>query len=206
MTLGDSFEKTNSFYVINAYRMEFSKCCSVVWRGKNPFNLSFIRSQCGAITKVVKATQKTHAYCQFRVLEGVLKKRLLLLMMLMPAFKCLAQPDEWICRIDFESQCTVSKGCDALGSKDDGNTKPVVAEFDATGKFSLCMYSGCYEGEGTVHTTEPFLSISKIKAKWTGTGEHDTNVFIVLDREEKLGMFKAASFIQPIICGEIANE
>ena len=115
--------------------------------------------------------------------------------------------EEWSCHVDFESQCTIDPhGCSAYGAKNDGNTKPVFARFDTEGNFRVCMYTGCYEGKGVVHTTEPYLSISKNRVNWTGTQGESTNVFIFLDRKENIGAFKAISFVQPIICAEINGK
>ena len=115
------------------------------------------------------------------------------------ALTSLAVAEEWSCGVHFESQCFES-ACSADGHKDDGNTKPVFAQFDDSGKFLICMYSGCFEGKGRVLTTSPFLSIMKERVSWTGTNARETDVFIVLERNELIGMFKADTFVQPIVC------
>ena len=129
----------------------------------------------------------------------------LFLLILGWAFSSSAHANSWACRVDFESQCS-SDGCAAEGFSGDGDTKPVFAHFDATGMFSLCMYTGCYEGLGKVNTESTFLTISKFNTRWSGTGDHPTDVFIFLDRADGLGMFKAATFVQPIICKLTAVE
>ena len=116
-----------------------------------------------------------------------------------------AAAEHWACGVHFESQCSES-GCSAYGDRDDGNTKPVFAQFDESGNFQICMYTGCFEGQGKVLTTKPFLSITKEGVSWTGTDGEDTDVFIVLERKENIGMFKAASFVQPIICTIVAGK
>lgn len=121
------------------------------------------------------------------------------------ALASLAAAEGWRCEIDFESQCTES-GCTAFGHKDDGNMKPVFAEFDDSGSFRICMYSGCYQGKGTVLTSEPFLSIVKEEARWTGTSSPSADVFIVLDLQTNIGMFKASSFVQPIRCKLLGHQ
>lgn len=130
-------------------------------------------------------------------------------MAVLSVFLCLAIPkaaaEEWVCGVHFESQCTESR-CSAHGDKDDGNTKPVFAQFDDEGNFRLCMYSGCYEGKGRVLTTDPFLSIVQEQVKWTGTNPDYTDIFIVLQRNELIGMFKAISFVQPILCEVIKDQ
>lgn len=113
--------------------------------------------------------------------------------------------EEWTCGVHFESQCADSE-CSAYGEKDDGNTKPVFAQFDEEGNFRICMYSGCYEGKGLVLTTAPFFSIMQEDAEWTGTNPDETDVFIVLERKELFGMFKASSFVQPIVCNVVEQD
>ena len=109
----------------------------------------------------------------------------------------------WVCGVHFESQCDAS-GCAAHGNKGDGNTKPVSAQFDDQGHFRICMYSRCYEGKGRVLTTSPFLSITQERVTWNGANPDETDIFIVLERKELVGMFKAASFVQPIVCDAIS--
>jgi len=107
--------------------------------------------------------------------------------------------ERWACGVDFISECFDSK-CSSYGEKDDGNRKPVFALFDEEGNFQICMYTGCYEGKGQVLTTAPFFSIMKEDVEWTGTNSDNTDVFIVLHRKELFGMFKADTFVQPIVC------
>lgn len=116
-----------------------------------------------------------------------------------------ALAEEWSCGVHFESQCADSK-CSAHGEKDDGNTKPVSAHFDDEGNFQICMYSGCYEGKGKVLTTTPFLSIVQDGVEWTGTSPDKTDIFIVLERNELFGMFKASTFVQPMICNVVEQD
>ena len=113
--------------------------------------------------------------------------------------------EQWACGVHFESQCAYSR-CSANGEKDDGNTKPVGAQFDEEGNFLICMYSGCYEGKGKVLTTTPFLSIMQEDVEWTGTNPNKTDVFIVLERNELFGMFKADTFVQPIVCRVVEQD
>ena len=76
----------------------------------------------------------------------------------------------------------------------------MYALFDDNGRFQICMYTGCFEGIGKVLTTSPFLSITKERVRWTGTNAWETDIFIVLERKELIGMFKADTFVQPITC------
>ena len=111
----------------------------------------------------------------------------------------------WSCSVHFESQCSDST-CVAFGEEDDGNKKPVSALFNEDGYFRICIYTGCYDGKGQVLTTAPFLSIMQEDVEWKGSNPNKTDVFIVLERKELLGMFKADSFVQPIICKVVKRD
>lgn len=55
-------------------------------------------------------------------------------------------------------------------------------------------------------TTAPFLSIMQDDVDWTGTNLNKADVFIVLERKELFGMFKADTFVQPVICSVVERD
>lgn len=125
-------------------------------------------------------------------------KKYVYLLFLLICFDSFAKTVSWGCEIEFESSCS-EYGCSA-STPEDGETIPLFATFDSNGEFMLCMYTGCYEGQGTVHTEDPFLSISKADAEWAGTGTETTHVFIVVENDTGVAMFKAGPFVQPMLC------
>jgi len=70
-------------------------------------------------------------------------------LVLLPGFSCTA---EWDCKPDVEVQRT-SEACSV--AKDQG-TIPIGLSFDSHGTFSLCAYSGCWEGKGKVVQSRHF--------------------------------------------------
>ncbi|MDF0532837.1 hypothetical protein PY479_00935 [Shewanella sp. A32] len=147
---------------------------------------------------------KSHLFKEVNCLSYGAQQPMLMkfLMTLILLLWCITgvQAQSWDCQIDFESRCTPADGCSTFGAKGDDNTKPVSVAFDSAGNFDICIYSGCYQGQGAVLSTSPFLSITEADAEWVGVTPRRTNVFIVLDIKENIGMFKADVFAQPMTC------
>lgn len=115
-----------------------------------------------------------------------------------------AHAEVWNCRNDIEVQC-VSGECSSVAEQ--GSFTPMSLAFSSTGSFSLCAYSGCWDGEGTVVSMAPFLVITLAKAEWSdpsSEGELDADVMIAFDRQDKIALIKARSFATPLHCK--ANE
>ncbi len=111
-----------------------------------------------------------------------------------------AHADVWNCRNDIEVQCA---GGDCSAETEPGNFTPMSLAFSSTGSFSLCAYSGCWDGEGTVVSTAPFLVITHARAEWSdpsSNGERDADVMIALDREDGIAVIKASGFATPLHC------
>lgn len=110
------------------------------------------------------------------------------------------QADVWNCRNDVEVQC-VSGTCSA--ETEEGDFTPMSLAFSSTGSFSLCAYSGCWDGEGTVVSTKPFLVITQANAAWSdpsSNGERDADVMIAFDRQDAIAIVKAGAFATPLHC------
>lgn len=112
----------------------------------------------------------------------------------------LSFADRWDCHVDVEVQCS-DELCNAYPG-DIVSKPPVGATFDTEGNFSICAYAGCYVGKGLATRQGPFLSIAHESATWTDS-DIPKPVFIVLDTTDNFGLFKAATFVQPMICKKL---
>lgn len=117
-----------------------------------------------------------------------------------------AQAEVWNCRNDVEVQCARGE-CDA--EAEEGHFTPMSLAFSSTGSFSLCAYSGCWDGEGRVVSTAPFLVITHAKAEWSdpsSNGERDADVMIAFDRQDRIAVIKAGSFATPLHCRPLEDD
>jgi hypothetical protein len=110
-----------------------------------------------------------------------------------------AHADVWNCRNNIEVQCSDGE----CGAAEEGGFTPMSLAFSSTGSFSLCAYSGCWDGEGTVVSSEPFLVITHANAEWSdpsSNGERDADVMIAFDPKDGVAIIKAAGFATPLHC------
>ncbi len=122
------------------------------------------------------------------------------------SFCAHAHADVWNCRNDIEVQCA-GGACSA--EVEQGSFTPMSLAFSSTGSFSLCAYSGCWDGEGMVVSTAPFLVIAHAKAEWSdpsSNGERDADVLIAFDPQDGVAVIKASGFVTPLLCTERREE
>ncbi len=75
--------------------------------------------------------------------------------------------------------------------------------FNSAGEFSVCAYSGCWRGRGSVHSESPFLVISKPKAEWSFEPDRESrrvDILIAFDPSDRVAMVKAGGFAHPFNC------
>ena len=113
----------------------------------------------------------------------------------------LSHSAAWECKPDVEVQCT-AKSCSV--SPDQG-VIPIGLSFDSHGTFSLCAYSGCWEGKGRVVSASPFLVISAEKVSWSDPNrrvEGREDVLIAFSPRDRIAMVKAGSLSLPMRCSQ----
>lgn len=102
----------------------------------------------------------------------------------------------WECRNDMEILCADGK-CE---TKKKGEFTPMSVSFDDSGKVSVCVYTGCWEGTAKVVKNENFLILSGQYLKFSTAPNFGQNVAITLDRRDNIAVLKAGGFAQPLIC------
>ena len=70
--------------------------------------------------------------------------------LLLTFWATVPQPESWQRRNDLEIRCD-AENCTA---EEEGNFTPMSVTVDDAGLMSVCAYSGCWEGKGTVVKTE----------------------------------------------------
>jgi hypothetical protein len=115
----------------------------------------------------------------------------------------LSRATGWECEPDIEVRCSDT----SCSMSEDQGTIPVGLSFDSHGKFSLCAYSGCWEGIGKVASTAPFLVITVAKAAWSSPhhrAEDREDVLIAFSPSDHIVLIKVESFAMPMRCTPIA--
>ncbi len=81
--------------------------------------------------------------------------------------------------------------------------------FDDAGSMSVCAYSGCWEGTGTVVQSEHFIVLTGHDLPFsTAPNAEDSqeDIVIVLDRADHVAILKAGSFAQPLLCEQLTDS
>jgi hypothetical protein len=74
---------------------------------------------------------------------------------------------------------------------------------DDAGSMSVCAYTGCWEGTGTVNQSERFVVLTGHDLPFsTASDDADSQAAIViaLDKEDQVAVLKAGSFAHPLLC------
>ena len=106
---------------------------------------------------------------------------------------------DWHCRNDFEVRC--NDGTCIVVDRQESSTMDV--SFNYSGEFSVCAYSGCWSGTGSVLSTSPFFVISKQDAEWSfqpNRKSNAENVLIAFDPKDKVASVKVGGFVHPFTC------
>lgn len=125
----------------------------------------------------------------------------LLVVAAVAATGAVAEPEGWRCRNTIEVQCHDGK-CDALPQDE---TTPLDVAFTTTGSFIVCAYTGCWQGDGKVAATEPFVMITAENVAWSDpyNPENARDIAITYDRTDNIAVVKAGGFAVPLSCGAL---
>lgn len=107
--------------------------------------------------------------------------------------------DTWGCKNDVEIQC----GDVSCATTKSGEFTPMDVRFDTRGKFSVCAYSGCWDGKGHVETSESLVMIHKARANWSVPNEAADmreDVSIMFSTTDRIALIKAGMFVLPMHC------
>jgi hypothetical protein len=113
----------------------------------------------------------------------------------------VSNPEEadWHCTNDVEVAC-VEDSCTVY---DPEETSTIHVYFSVSGEFSVCAYSGCWDGKGKVATTAPFLIIWKEQADWNFSPDREKNrkdVLIAFDVSDQVALVKVGALASPFNC------
>ena len=105
--------------------------------------------------------------------------------------------ERWDCRNDLEISCDAGH-CAASES-----FTPMDVRIDDAGSMSVCAYSGCWEGTGTVAKSENFVVITGHDLPFStspDSSDSQTDIVIAIDKTDQIAMLKAGAFAHPLLC------
>ncbi len=80
---------------------------------------------------------------------------------------------------------------------------------DDAGSMSVCAYTGCWEGTGTVVQSERFVVLTGYDLPFStapdGAGSQ-ADIVIAIDKQDHVAILKAGSFAQPLLCEQLADS
>ena len=121
----------------------------------------------------------------------------LVLAVLLSSSKSVVPPDTWRCANNLEVWCTV----DSCAAKDEDEATPFDVWLRADGKFAICAYSGCWEGEGAVSDTAGRrLWVADDVAFTSGGGGFTADVSFLMIEREGVGFVRVGGIATPMLC------
>lgn len=107
----------------------------------------------------------------------------------------------WSCSNSIEVMCS-NRGC-GVGQGDDFT--PVDVALDNDGIMSICAYTGCWSGKGSVHNDGNFTIFSGKNFKFSNApnSEDSEDIIVVIDKRDNVAVMKNSVFSQPLICKKI---
>lgn len=107
-------------------------------------------------------------------------------------------PDVWACQNQIEVWCAV----DGCAAKAENETTPmdIWARRD-NGRFAICAYTGCWEGEGQVSDTSGRLLWAANGVEFSsGQGGFSADVSLLIIEKDGVGFVRVGGFATPLLC------
>jgi len=107
-------------------------------------------------------------------------------------------PEVWICRNQVEVWCAV----DGCAAKAEDETTPMdiwVSRDD--GRFTICAYSGCWEGEGDMTAGRGRLLWAADDVEfYSGRGGFSADVSLLIIEKDGVGFVRVGGLATPLLC------
>lgn len=106
-------------------------------------------------------------------------------------------PDAWLCKNDIEVWCSV----DGCAAKDEAETTPMSIMAARNGAFSVCAYSGCWEGRARVVNASGRLVWAANDVPFSSKPDgFRANVSLMIIEGEGVGFVRVGSIASPLLC------
>ena len=115
---------------------------------------------------------------------------------LMSASKSEIPPDQWVCANDIEVWCTV----DSCAAKPERETTPMAISARADGRFSVCAYTGCWEGETAVANVGGRLVWAADDVPFSTNEAATADVSLMIVARDGVGFVRVGAIASPLLC------
>ena len=123
---------------------------------------------------------------------------LLFLAALLSSSKSEIPPDQWACSNDVEVWCAV----DGCAARPEGETTPMAISARRDGEFSVCAYSGCWEGKAKVADLGGRLlwAADGVPFSSQPDGGFGADVSLLIIEGEGVGFVRVGGIASPLLC------
>ncbi len=128
---------------------------------------------------------------------------MLLLAAMLSSSKSEIPPDAWDCVNDVEVWCSV----DSCAAKPEGETTPMSITARRDGEFSVCAYTGCWEGKAEVADIEGRLVWTADRAAFsTSPDGFFADITLLIVEKDGVGFVRAGGIASPLLCARRAVD
>lgn len=122
---------------------------------------------------------------------------MLLLAALFSSSRSEIPPDAWVCKNDIEVWCAV----DGCAAKDEDETTPMSITAARNGAFSVCAYTGCWEGRARVANAAGRLLWAANDVPFSSQPDgYRANVSLLIIEGDGVGFVRVGAIASPILC------
>ena len=106
-------------------------------------------------------------------------------------------PDVWRCQNQIEVWCAVD-GCAAKAERE---TTPLdIWASQRNGRFSVCAYSGCWEGAGAVTQNRGRLLWAADRAPFSSGEGFAADITLLIIEQDGVGFVRVGGLATPLLC------
>ena len=129
-------------------------------------------------------------------------KTALVAIALLSASKSEIPPDRWVCANDVEVWCSV----DSCAAKPENETTPMAVAARADGQFSVCAYTGCWEGESRMANINGRLVWTADDVPFSTNDAAAADVSLMIIAHDGVGFVRVGAIASPLLCRRRALE
>ncbi len=120
----------------------------------------------------------------------------LILAALMSSSKSEIPPDRWVCANDIEVWCTV----DSCAAKPETETTPMAIAARADGRFSVCAYTGCWEGQTAMANVGGRLLWAADGVPFSTNEAATADISLMIVARDGVGFVRVGAIASPLLC------
>jgi hypothetical protein len=124
----------------------------------------------------------------------------LLLAAFLSASKSEVPPDRWVCANDIEVWCTV----DSCAAKPESATTPMAISARRDGRFSVCAYTGCWEGTRAPANVGGRLVWAADAVPFSTNDAATADVSLMIVAKDGVGFVRVGAIASPLLCRSAA--